>query len=120
MSARSPAPLPLNQPITCQGLGAGVLLEWVLGTLNLEKRIWTFAKDARAWALLVAMCCAPWAGASPNAQSNAVASPGAHQRASKPAKSNHRAKGPKAPKAPAHGDTPEVQALAERIAQTHD
>ena len=119
MSARSPAPLPLNQPITCQGVGVGVLQEWVLGTSALEKWIWTFAKDARTWALLVAMFCAPWAGASPNAQGNAVASPGAHQRASKPAKSNHRAKGPKAPKAPAHGDTPEVQALAERIAQTH-
>jgi membrane-bound lytic murein transglycosylase B len=119
MSARSPSPLPLNQPITCQGLGAGVLLEWVLGTSTLEKRIWALAKVARTWAFLVAMCCAPWVAASPNAQSNAVASPGALQRASKPAKSSHRSKGPKAPKAQAHGDTPEVQALAERIAQTH-
>jgi membrane-bound lytic murein transglycosylase B len=65
------------------------------------------------------MCCAPWVAASPNAQSNAVASPSAHQRASKPAKSSHRSKGPKAPKAQAHGDTPEVQALAERIANSH-
>ena len=120
MSARSPSPLPLNQPITCQGVGAGVLLEWVLDTSTLEKRIWACAKDARTWALLVAMCCAPWAAASSKAQGNAVASPGAHQRASKPAKPSHRAKGPKAPKAQAHGDTPEVQALAERIAQTHD
>ncbi len=120
MSHRSHVPHPLSEPTTCKGGGAGVLLRWVHALSALEEFVWTLARDARAWALLVAMCCAPWAGASPNAQSNAVASPGAHQRASKPAKSNHRAKGPKAPKAQAHGDTPEVQALAERIAQTHD
>ena len=119
MSHRSHVPHPLSEPTTCKGGGAGVLLRWVHALSALEEFVWTLARDARAWALLVAMCCAPWAGASPNAQSNAVASPGAHQRASKPAKSNHRAKGPKAPKAQAHGDTPEVQALAERIAQTH-
>ena len=120
MSHRSPAPHPLSEPKTCKGSGAGVLHGWVHASSALEEFVWTFARDARAWALLVAMCCAPWVAASPNAQGNAVASPGAHQRASKPAKSNHRAKGPKAPKAQAHGDTPEVQALAERIAQTHD
>ena len=119
MSHRSHVPHPLSEPTTCKGGGAGVLLRWVHALSALEEFVWTLARDARAWALLVAMCCAPWVAASPNAQGNVVASPGAHQRASKPAKSNHRAKGPKAPKAPAHGDTPEVQALAERIAQTH-
>ena len=119
MSHRSPVPHPLSEPTTCKGVGAWVLHGWGHASSALEEFVWTFARDARAWALLVAMCCAPWVAASPNAQGNAVASPGAHQRASKPAKSNHRAKGPKAPKAQAHGDTPEVQALAERIAQTH-
>ena len=38
------------------------------------------------------------------------------QRAAKAGKSQHRAK---AAKAPVHGDTPDVQALAERLAQTH-
>ena len=119
MSHRSPVPHPLSEPTTCKGVGAWVLHGWGHASSALEEFVWTFSRDARAWALLVAMCCAPWVAASPNAQGNAVASPGAHQRASKPAKSSHRSKGSKAPKAQAHGDTPEVQALAERIAQTH-
>ena len=120
MSHRCPVPHPLSEPTTCKGVGAWVLHGWGHASSALEEFVWTFARDARAWALLLAMCCATWVAASPNAQGNVVASPGAHQRASKPAKPNHRAKGPKAPKAQAHGDTPEVQALAERIAQTHD
>ena len=119
MSHRSPVPHPLSEPTACKKAGFWVQLGWVQDSSALEEFVWTFARDARAWALLVAMCCAPWAAASPKAQSNAVASPGEHQRVSKPAKSSHRAKGTKAPKAQAHGDTPEVLALSERIANSH-
>ena len=98
MSHRSPVPHPLSEPTTCKGVGAWVLHGWGHASSALEEFVWTFARDARAWALLVAICCAPWVAASPNAQGNVVASPGAHQRASKPAKSSHRSKGPNAPK----------------------
>jgi membrane-bound lytic murein transglycosylase B len=70
-----------------------------------------------AWlsVLWVSLCAAPWAEAQTK-NNPPKASASAQQRAAKAGKSLHRAK---AAKVPAHGDTPEVQALAERLAQTH-
>ena len=87
------------------------LLRWVaMAQSHLTPARWAWLS-----ALVVSLCTAPWAAAqSKNNPTKASAS--AQQRAAKAGKSQHRAK---AAKAPAHGDTPEVQALAERLAQTH-
>ena len=65
--------------------------------------------------LVVSLCAAPWAAAQTK-NNPPKASTAAQQRAAKAGKSQHRAK---VAKAPVHGDTPDVQALAERLAQTH-
>ena len=75
----------------------------------------TLARWAWLSVLWVSLCAAPWAAAQTN-NNPPKASASAQQRAAKAGKSQHRAK---AAKVPAHGDTPEVQALAERLAQTH-
>ena len=75
----------------------------------------TLARWAWLSVLWVSLCAAPWAAAQTK-NNPPKASASAQQRAAKAGKSQHRAK---AAKVPAHGDTPEVQALAERLAQTH-
>ena len=119
MPARSHFPHPLSAPAPSKVPGTGASLGGVQHWAAIATATLSFARNARTWVLLLAMGCTPWASATIMAQSNTsnVATSGAHQRATKPAKSSHRYK---APKAHAHGDTPEVLALAERIAQTHD
>ena len=83
------------------------LLRWVaMAQSHLTPARW-------AWltVLLVSLCTAPWAAAQ-SKNNSTKASASAQQRAAKAGKSQHRAK---AAKAPAHGDTPEVQALANRL-----
>ena len=75
----------------------------------------TLARWAWLSVLWVSLCAAPWAAAQTK-NNPPKASASAQQRAAKAGKSQHRAK---AAKVSAHGDTPEVQALAERLAQTH-
>ena len=88
------------------------LLHWVaMAQSHLTPARWAWLS-----VLVVSLCAAPWAAAQTKNNPPKASTAAQQQRAAKPGKSQHRAK---AAKAPAHGDTPEVQALAERLAQAH-
>jgi membrane-bound lytic murein transglycosylase B len=88
------------------------LLHWVaMAQSHLTPARWAWLS-----VLVVSLCAAPWATAQTKNNPPKASTAAQQQRAAKPGKSQHRAK---AAKAPAHGDTPEVQALAERLAQAH-
>jgi membrane-bound lytic murein transglycosylase B len=88
------------------------LLHWVaMAQSHLTPARWAWLS-----VLVVSLCAAPWAAAQTKNNLPKASTAAQQQRAAKPGKSQHRAK---AAKTPAHGDTPEVQALAERLAQAH-
>ncbi len=87
---------------------------WQRGVAMAQSHL-TMSRWAWLYVLVVTLCAAPWAVAQTK-NNPTKASASAQQRAAKAVKSQHRAK---AAKAPTHGDTPEVQALSERLAQAH-
>ena len=100
-----------DRPVQQARSGMESLLRWVaMAQSHLTPARWAWLS-----VLVVSLCAAPWAAAQTK-NNPPKASASAQQRAAKAGKSQHRAK---AAKVPAHGDTPEVQALAERLAQTH-
>jgi len=88
----------------------------MLGWVAMAQSLLTPARWAWLSVLLVSLCAAPWAAASTNNNPPKASTAAQPKRTAKAGTSQHRAK---ATKAPAHGDTPEVQALAERLAQAH-
>ena len=101
-----------DRPVQQARSGMESLLRWVaMAQSHLTPARWAWLS-----VLVVSLCAAPWAAAQTKNNPPKASASAQQQRAAKPGKSQHRAK---AAKAPAHGDTPEVQALAERLAQAH-
>lgn len=105
MCASTPTPVQLTK---------SVAVAWHRGGAMAQSHL-TLARWAWLSVLVVSLSTTPWAVAQTKINLP-KASASAQQRTAKAGKSQHRTQ---AAKAPAHGDTPEVQALAERLAQAH-